>query len=551
MFVRVSDFAEVKSWHSIVIEVNTGEVMEHANAALEAARLFEEAGDIGTEMTAMIAHRGQTLRAMLKHANEDSKVLRETRGLNVDVHLDVNSLIGQAFDGLTSIFYGSSVAQLRQHISATDARVAAVASASARSFGAMTRTMKAMGTTLREATGKEAMDVHGLLILESVNVAIDSLRRLDSAAPVLVSGKLPGSLVPLWLAQRLMTEVTDEAEKSGLASPITEAAQVFGLPVMVTSENEQWQILLRIPLFDNKDKADLWEFVPIPIPVPGERHQVPDPEDHLLVPPNGLPMDYETTTLSRVQLGRSCVRIGSLTLCDAIPKSRNGYLPCLGLLWFNSSRATTECPFRDARRADFGPRWVGTNLIFIPQTTTTISTKCPNQDPKTNQVSTFFARQVEAGCVVTSNDWEVRVPMSATKQTTKAVEVIPPKTMDLMKKTIGQGQTLNQVYSVLKLKDLEQDISDINQDLEQMEDLVETLEFLANGTSWDKSDMIATSISGVACLAVVLGLAVAITVWRRIPQPQQPQVQPQARRPFSGPVFVAKASIDPDASGEP
>ncbi len=118
--------------------------------------------------------------------------------------------------------------------------------------------------------------------------------------------------------------------------------------------------------------------------------------------------------------------------------------------------------------------------------------------------------------MVTSNDWEVRVPMSATKQTTKAVEVIPPKTMDLMKKTIGQGQTLNQVYSVLKLKDLEQDISDINQDLEQMEDLVETLEFLANGTSWDKSDMIATSISGVACLAVVLGLAVAITVWRRI-----------------------------------
>ncbi len=523
-FVRVAEFAHIESFTTAVLTLNVSQVVAQGQQALTSLQgLRAHMATHGIKLHPLqddsLRRQESHLQAALGHVAEDSQILsRPKRDINLDMHMDVSSMISETFNGLSNLFYGSNFKELEAQIKQADFKLTTFAGASTKTMRRMSRliqkTNSIMINTRSEALSLIERDAAVAALGDVMAFAIRHLALLDHAGPALAKGQIPGSLVPLWQAQALVTSVKTKARQSGLESAVESAVDMYTLPAILKAEEAIWVVLMKFPLVKAGRKRALWRFLPLPVTNLANEIVVPSPIFSLLVPPEGLEADMTTIAMSQDDFDASCQMLSGRAICTPTPVFRNGFLPCIALLWNNDQEAKHTCSFRKALQEDHLPRRVGTTLILFPEIATSLSLECGDIEPKVFAANSqqLLWKEIPTGCTVKSNEWEMVFPKDAGQPVTKSIEVIPPWEKPSM---VTSFQKINEIQKTAKTDEL---IQDLQTDIIELEQLISrNNESFLESSGWDVGDVTSTTISSSAALALVAVLLAAC--WKRSHKP--------------------------------
>jgi hypothetical protein len=527
LFVRTMEYSEIKSWTTAVMTIEIDEVVNHSQKALRTLESFRgHLRNHGLRLhplqDELLRNKERSLHSALGHIEEDGSLLtltRQRRSVNLDLSLDVSSVVQHTFDGISNLFYGTNFRELSKQIKEADIKMASLAGSSARAFRRIEKSLKSAHSKI-QAAEKEALSISERdsacsAIGQALEFSTRQLERLDEAAPSLANGQLPGALIPIWQAKTIVANVNVKAQGKGLESAVRSPVDLYNLPAMMKANSSTWEIMIKIPLVARGPKTFMWRFVGLPVLDLGGAAKVATPSATLIVPPEGLPADLKTTTLTQEDFQEFCQILSGRAICRPVPSFRNGFLPCIAKLWRNDRDAMSTCQFRPSKPEDHLPRRVGSELVIFPSVATQLSLTCEGKRPVIFEApaNSLLRKEVNPGCKVTSETWDLAFPKDAGKPEVKKVTVMPPwsqpKAVDWMDRISDIGHH----------HDTKSQLDQLDAELTDLEEVMKNWTTIQESHSgWDTGDVTSTSFSAAAM--VLVGLVLAKCCWQRSHKPE-------------------------------
>ena len=345
---------------------------------------------------------------------------RKKRGLNIDIN--AASIVTAVFNGVTSLFHGHSIAQLKSGIKHLAAKFSRQAEQQSQINLALFKHIAEM----KEMTAKHIdflswMSLAGQAMTQSQK---EMMSIIESILP-LSKGSTPPAIIDHTLAKKTLQRVKTMAMTKGYTPLISAPTDIFVCPTSTfTYKTTQGQtdivIVLSVPMAKPQQKYQGYEFFNLPH-LQDQRPMKWDlPEDRIIVGiQEGLYPSIHSLQMTPSQVTDRCVAFKTNLLCHT--PTRKTANVCPTSLRFNDS---APCTLTDASTY-LTPLWVGHTLILFAAEPIMVYRACEGHAPTTTKRSGLIVLHNSNRCKTIFGDQTI-YPHSSTEDNDIRLNITNP-----------------------------------------------------------------------------------------------------------------------------
>ena len=377
---------------------------------------------------------------------------RTKRGLNIDIN--AASIVTAVFNGVTSLFHGHSISQLKSGIK----HLAAKFSRQAEHQSQINLALFQHIAEMKEMTAKHIdflswMSLAGQAMTQSQR---EMMSIMESILP-LSKGSTPPAIIDHTLAKKTLQRVKDMAMKKGYTPLISAPTDIFICPTSTfTYQTAQGQtdivIVLSVPMAKPQQKYQGYEFFNLPY-LQGNRPMKWDlPDDRVIVGiQEGLYPSIHSLQMTPDQVTDRCVAFKTNLLCHT--PTRKTANVCPTSLRFNDS---TPCTLTDTDTY-LTPLWVGHTLILFAAKPIMVYRACEGHEPTTTRKKGLIVLHDSNRCKTIFGDQTI-YPHSSTEDDEIRLSIANPHQWprdsgQLQNKTFQQLQRMAESNRLQKVMD--------------------------------------------------------------------------------------------------
>ena len=272
-----------------------------------------------------------------------------------------------------------------------------------RSLGIMNRTI---GELALEITKLEN-ELHATETILRFHAGFEAIEhevdRIQEGLHALADHRLSPSLVRTRGIANAVIRLKRKTEAQGLSLLLERVEDIFRLQTsFISFENGTVRIFVHLPAYQENTLLDLYQLVPSPIAIGGDRYLIPKPEGEILAV-NAARNLFRV--LQRADLGQ-CHRLRDVFYCD----TKNFYdkradSSCLvGLFLNNPSEIMEHCRFEVSKVEDFVVQLGPNQFLLFQSSNTNVERRCGDN---LSSASFHGLREVtvDPGCQVTSRSF--------------------------------------------------------------------------------------------------------------------------------------------------
>ena len=403
-------------WAHILVRLPVSEVISVAEALIAAQPpLLDWTPDSYSWTLAEQCHQLQTLVDAVK---TETQALHDRQRRGISVNLDIPSAISQVFTGISNLINAPTLKALE----AKTNKVIQVIEQTAQFQRLLAdRVSATLNVTQQVAAGLEKQEV-AFKAWTHMQEAKDALRSLSSAAADVNQNKLPSSILMPAEAQNVLDHAVTYARSQGLQVPLTSLFQVYDLPASFFSYNDDWSVMIHVPMTDKDDRLEAYEFIPFPAMVNNTPLNV-NHQSGLVAVSSGLPEDIVSIFVPDFE--QRCLRFGQTRLCPDAPLMRHSAANCPAQMLQGLPHS---CEFMEISENP-KPVWTGGLLLTFFLTETDVSVTCPNQRPVIIEEAVGRTNiSASQGCTISTKHWSFSIPLGS--NTNSEMDVKPVAVID-------------------------------------------------------------------------------------------------------------------------
>jgi len=223
---------------------------------------------------------------------------------------------------------------------------------------------------------------------------------------------LPKTLLPTFQALR------SRAEKMGGVLPVEHEMDLYHFPTSYVVEDKSFRVFVHIPVVH--EKMRLYKHLEVPIWRNGSYFLVKSRLDHLVVAAkNRVHKEVDLDLLDR-----ACVRMGRTLLCEHLGEMvRTPTRTCLGRLFVNRIEDLKDCVVERLEQDWMSVQLDHDRFLVFAREMTMIFTECPDGSRTSSQIQGLQEIRIGPGCLVYTQDFEMRSSAASTMLVTISTEV--------------------------------------------------------------------------------------------------------------------------------